>query len=82
MPFKKIEVGFQTSTLPQTPYMAYGKDKYWKNWILFLQWSKCIPINLKGKLKTFNGQFEGFYITHSSQMWKITILDQKQPFET
>ena len=31
-----------------------------ENLILFLQWSKCIPNNLKGTLKTFNGKFEGF----------------------
>ena len=35
-----------------------------------LQWSKFIPINLTGTLKTFNRKFEGFYLPHSSQMWR------------
>ena len=46
---KKIEVGPRTQPLPQTPYNVYSLG-LWERaeiWILFLQWSKCIPI--KGK---------------------------------
>ena len=41
-----------------------------KIWILFLQWSKCIPVNLKGAPKTFNEKFEWFYVPHSGQIWQ------------
>ena len=47
-----------------------------KIWILFLHWSKCIPINLKRTPKTFNGKFEGLYAPHNITfflyipMWK------------
>ena len=30
--------------------------------------AECNPINLKGTLKTFNGQFEGFSVPRRSQM--------------
>ena len=46
---KKIEVGLQTTPLPQTLCIAYGKGK---NENLFLQWSKYIPINRNGQLRT------------------------------
>ena len=61
-------MGLQTSLLPQTPYIAYGKDKKLKIWILFLQRSKCIPIDLEGTLETFDCE-------------EITTFDQKLPFE-
>ena len=41
-----------------------------KIWILFLQWSKCIPVNLRGTLETFDGKFDGFHVPHSSKMWR------------
>ena len=59
---KKIEVDFQTPPLPQTPYIAYGIGQKLKIGILFLQLSKCIPINLKWTPETFIGKFEGFYV--------------------
>ena len=80
-PLKKIEVGLQTPPLPQTPYIAYGKGKNWKYFILAVV--KCIPINLKGTLKTFNGKFEGFYVyPTAARCEEITIFDPpKKPFE-
>ena len=33
---------------------------------MFLQWSKYIPINLKGTPKTLNGKFEGFEVGFSN----------------
>ena len=85
MPFEKnVEVGLQTPPLPQTHLYSLWKRQKLKIWILFLQWSKYIPINLKGTLKTFNGKFEGYYVPHSSQMWgnchfwpKTAIWDSK-----
>ena len=63
-------------------YIAYEKGQKLKIWILFLQWSKCIPINLKGTLRTCNGKFEGFRYPTAAKCEEITIFDQKQPFET
>ena len=51
-------------------YSLWEKAKKLKIWILFLQWSKCIPINLKGTPKTLNGKSEEFYVPHHSQMWQ------------
>ena len=62
MPYKKWS-DVQTSPLPHTSYIiAYGKGKKIKIWILFLLWSKCIPINLYviGTSKTFDGKSEEF----------------------
>ena len=78
MPFKIFEVGLQTPLSLQTPYIAYGEGKKFKIWILFLQWTKCIPINLKGTLKTFNGNFEGFFTyPTAAKCEEIAISDQK-----
>ena len=68
--------------LPQIPYIAYGKGKNWNFVFLFLQWSKYIPINLKGTPKTFNEICEGFRYPRAAKCEEITIFDQKQPFET
>ena len=46
--WKIFEVGLQTPSSPQTPYIAYGKGQKLKIWILLLPWSKCIHSNLKG----------------------------------
>ena len=54
---KKIEAGPQTPPLPQPP-MEKAKIEILNS---FLQWSKCIITNLKGTLKTFNANFEGFF---------------------
>ena len=75
-PLEKFEVGLQTPPLPKTPCIAYGKGKKIENLLFILQWSTCIPINLKGTRRAFNGTFEEFYLPHSSQMWK------KLPFLT
>ena len=79
---KKKEVCLQTPSLPQTTYIAYGKGKEMKILILFFQWSKCIPSNLKGTPMAFNGIFEGFYVPHSSQMREKIPFWPKQPFGT
>ena len=70
MPFKKHWSESSDPTVTPDPLCSLWKRQKLKIWILFLQWSKCIPINLKGTLKTFNGKFEGVYIPCSSQMWR------------
>ena len=70
MPFKKFWSGSLDPTVTSDPLYSLWKRQKLKFWILFLQWWKYIPINLKGTLKTFNEKCEGFYVPHSSQMWR------------
>ena len=70
-PSKNLKWVFEPNRYLRSPTMyspiasAYGKGQKMKVWILFLQWSKCIPINLKRTPKIFNGKFEGFYVFHN-----------------
>ena len=44
---------------------------------LFLQWPKCIPINLKGTPKTSNGNFKGFTYPTAAKFEDIAIFKPK-----
>ena len=57
-----------------------GKGKKMKIVILFLQWSKCIPINLKRTPRTFNGT-RIFTFPTAAKCEKITIFDQNSHLE-
>ena len=69
-PLEKFWSGSSDPTITSDPLYSLWKRQKLKIWILFLQWSKCIPINLKGTLETFDEKFEGFYVPHRSQMWR------------
>ena len=61
-PYNIFEVCLRAPPSPQTPYnvQSLGQregQKKMKIWILFLQCSKCIPINLKRTPKTFSEKF-------------------------
>ena len=60
-PLKNVEVGLQTPLLHQTPYMAYGKGRKLKIWILCLPWSICIHNNLKWIIIQFKQKLDVIY---------------------
>ena len=83
MPFRKIWSQGLDPTVTSDPYISLWKRQKSENGILFLHWSKCIPINLKGTLQIFNGKFEKFNIPQGSQMWRnYHVWPKNQPFET
>ena len=81
MPFKKFWSASSDPIVTSVQYSPWKRQTL-KIWILYLQLSKYIPINLKGALQIFNGNFEGVYVPHSSQMWQTYHFWPKQLFET
>ena len=78
VPFRKsLKWVFRPHHYCRPLYYHIGKGEKMKVLVLFLQWSKCIPNNLKGTPRTFNGTFKGFYVPHSSQMWKNKTKQNK-----
>ena len=68
--------GLQTSQLPQTSCMTYGKGQQLKIWICFLPWSKCIHSNLNGTIMPFKQKSNIIYRPRgrvSSPKWLLLI---------
>ena len=78
MPFKIILSWSSDPTVISYPYIAYGKDQKWKIWILYLPWSKCIHINLKGIIITFKQKLDVIYRPHGpilSLKWLFLVIN-------